>query len=163
MHVLNCSVVSDSATPWTVAPQAPLTVRFSRQDSWSGLPCPFPGDLPHPGMEPTSLRSPVLAGGFFTPSATWKPEPSTWVQHQKCQGDLNSSISLLPRPLIRRWRPKCRTPSSAVLTVSESLPHTGLPLPPPPPPLHWPRIHFHPTVTPAPHCHSTALLKSLLN
>ena len=46
-----CSVVSDCATPWTVAHQAPLSVEFSRQD-WSGLPCPPPGDLPNPGMEP---------------------------------------------------------------------------------------------------------------
>ena len=55
-----------SATPWTVAHQAPLSMGFSRQEYWSGLPCPPPGDLPHPGIEPTSLRSPVLAGGLFT-------------------------------------------------------------------------------------------------
>ena len=45
---------------------------FSRQESWSGLPCPPPGDLPNPGIEPTSLTSPALAGGFFTLSATWE-------------------------------------------------------------------------------------------
>ena len=44
----------------------------SRQESWSGLPCPLPGDLPNPGIEPTSLISPALAGGFFTTSATWE-------------------------------------------------------------------------------------------
>ena len=44
-------------TPWTVAHQTPLSMRFSRQECWSGLPCPPPGDLPHPGMEP---RSPSL-------------------------------------------------------------------------------------------------------
>ena len=43
------------ATPWTVARQAPLSVEFSRQECWSGLPCPPPGDLPHPGMEAGSL------------------------------------------------------------------------------------------------------------
>ena len=48
----------------TVAPQAPLSTGFPRQESWSGLPLPTPGD-PHPGMEPTSLASPALAGGFF--------------------------------------------------------------------------------------------------
>ena len=49
------SVVSDSlATPWTVAHQAPLSVGFSRQDYWSGLPCPSPGDLPYPVIEPGS-------------------------------------------------------------------------------------------------------------
>jgi len=42
---------------------------FSRQEYWSGLPCSPPGDLPDPGIEPTSLMSPALAGGFFTTSA----------------------------------------------------------------------------------------------
>ena len=52
--------------------QAPLSVGFSRQESWSGLPFPAPGDLPDPGIEPTSVRSPALAGGFFTISAAWE-------------------------------------------------------------------------------------------
>ena len=50
-------------TPWTAARQAPLSMGFSRQEHWSGLPCPPPGDLPHPGIEP---KSPALAGRFFT-------------------------------------------------------------------------------------------------
>ena len=55
--------MSDSfETPWTVACQAPLSMEFSRQEYWSGLPFPGPGDLPHPGIEPAS---PVLAGGFL--------------------------------------------------------------------------------------------------
>ena len=45
---------------------------FSRQEYYSGLPCPPPGDLPDLGIEPTSLVSPGLANGFFTPSATWE-------------------------------------------------------------------------------------------
>ena len=53
----------------TVACQDPLSMGFSRQ-YWSGLPCPSLGDLPNPGIEPTSLTSPALAGGFFTTSAT---------------------------------------------------------------------------------------------
>ena len=67
---LSCSGMSDSATPWTVAHQAPLSMGFSRQEYWSGLPYPPPGDLPDPGIEPTSLTSPALAGGFFTTGAT---------------------------------------------------------------------------------------------
>ena len=55
-----------SVSPWTAARQAPLSVGFSRQGYWSGLPCPPPGDLPDPGMEPASPMSPALAGGFFT-------------------------------------------------------------------------------------------------
>ena len=58
-------------TPWTVAHQAPLSTGFPRQEYWSGLPFPSPEDLPDPGIEPTSLESPALAGGFFTTSATW--------------------------------------------------------------------------------------------
>ena len=65
-------VMSDSETRWTVAPQALLSLGFFRQEYWNGLPCPPPGDLPIPGIEPASLTSPALAGGFFTTSATWE-------------------------------------------------------------------------------------------
>ena len=58
--------------PMTVAHQAPLPMGFSRQEYWSGLPSPPPRDLPDPGIEPKSLASPALAGGFFTTSATWE-------------------------------------------------------------------------------------------
>ena len=64
------SHVQLSATPWTVARQAPLSVGFSRQEYWSGWPFPSPGDLPNPGVEATSLMSPALTGGFFS---TGKP------------------------------------------------------------------------------------------
>ena len=53
-----------SADPWTIAHQAPLSVGFSRQEYWSGWPCLPPGDLPNPGTELASLKSPALAGGF---------------------------------------------------------------------------------------------------
>ena len=59
-------------TPWTVAHQAPLSMAFSRAEYWSGVQCPPPGDLPDPGIEPASLTSPALAGGFFATSATWE-------------------------------------------------------------------------------------------
>ena len=58
------------AVPWTVACQAPQFMGFSRQEYWSGFPCPSPGDLSDPGIEPLSLASPALAGGFFTTSTT---------------------------------------------------------------------------------------------
>ena len=57
-------------TLWTVAHQAPPLMGFSRQEHWSGLSFPTPADLPNPGLEPMSLTSPALAGGFFTTSAT---------------------------------------------------------------------------------------------
>ena len=62
------------ATPWTVAHQAPLSLGFSRQEYWSGLPCPPPGDLPDPGIKLVSFTSPALAGGSFTTSATWEAQ-----------------------------------------------------------------------------------------
>ena len=54
------------ATSWPVAHQAPLSMGFSKQEYWSGLPFPPPGDLPDPGIKSTSLEAPALAGGFFT-------------------------------------------------------------------------------------------------
>ena len=51
----------DSVTPWTAACRALLSMGFSRQEYWSGLPCLPPGDLPGPGIEPVSLTSPALA------------------------------------------------------------------------------------------------------
>ena len=53
-------------TPWTVARQAPLSMRFSRQEYWRGLPCPPPGDLPDPGIKSVFLTFPALVGGFFS-------------------------------------------------------------------------------------------------
>ena len=68
----DASVMCDSATPWTVAHQSPPSMGFSRQDYWSGLPCPLLGDLPDSGIEPVAIMSPALAGNFFTTSATWE-------------------------------------------------------------------------------------------
>ena len=56
--------------PWTIASQAPLFIGFSRQEYWSGLPCPPLGDISNPGIKPNCLISPALAGGFFTTSVT---------------------------------------------------------------------------------------------
>ena len=52
--------------------QVPLSMGFSREEHWSGLPCPPPGDLPNPGIKPVSLMTPALVSGFFTTSATWE-------------------------------------------------------------------------------------------
>ena len=72
MHVSMLSHFSQVrlfAILWTVAHQAPLSIGFSRQEFWSGLPFPSPGDLPEPRTEPASLTSPELSGRFFTTSA----------------------------------------------------------------------------------------------
>ena len=65
--VLSC--VQLSATPWTVARQVPLSMEFSRQEYWSGLPFPIPRNLSIPGIKPMSL---AVAGGFFIINATWE-------------------------------------------------------------------------------------------
>ena len=68
--LLSHAVMSDSAIPWTVARQAPLAMGFSRQEYWSGLPFPPPGDLPDPGIEPAC---PAVSGRFFTTETPGKP------------------------------------------------------------------------------------------
>ena len=64
------SHVQFSVTPWTVACQAPLSMEFSRQEYWSGLPFPSPGDLSNPGIEPTAS---ALAGRFYMTVPPGKP------------------------------------------------------------------------------------------
>ena len=75
------SAMSDFVMLWTIAHQAPLSMGCSRQEYWSGLPCPPPRDLPDPGIKPTSLMSPALAGRFCTTSTIWEapsqPLPTT--------------------------------------------------------------------------------------
>ena len=110
------------ATLWTVARQAPLFMGFSRQEYWSGLPFPPPGDFPDPwkmGMGPVSLTSPALAGEFFTTSATWEPHrglgASAWqlsgkgstCHHRRHGFDSWSGkiphAAVEPKPVHQRW------------------------------------------------------------
>ena len=91
------SVVSDSVTPWTVAPQAPLSMRFPRQEYWNGLPFPSPGDLPHPAIKPVSPPSPILAGGFFTtvpPERNRAPLVVQWLRRCTSNGRSEGLISV---------------------------------------------------------------------
>ena len=73
MPVLSLSRVQLFPTPWTVAHQDLLSMGFSRQEYWRGLPFPSPGDLPDPGIEPMYPASSALAGGFFTTVPPGKP------------------------------------------------------------------------------------------
>ena len=66
------SCVQLYAILWNIVCQAPLSMGFSRQEYWSRLPCIPPEHLLNTGIEPWSLMSPALAGGFFTTGATWK-------------------------------------------------------------------------------------------
>ena len=73
MHAQSLSRVRLFATPWTVGHQAPLTMELFRQEYWSGLPFPPPGDIPDPGIKPESPVSSELAGRFFTTIPPGKP------------------------------------------------------------------------------------------
>ena len=81
MHAQLLSCVRLSVTLWTVACQAPLSVGFSRQEYWSGVPFPLSGDLPNPGIKSISLESPALVGGFFTTEPPGKPFPLTLISN----------------------------------------------------------------------------------
>ena len=91
-----CSVTQLCLTlcdPWTIACQAPLSMAFSRQEYWSGLPFPSPGHLPEPGIEPAS---PALAAGFFTTAPPGKPKGGAgcvWAANYRLYG--TSSYKLL--------------------------------------------------------------------
>ena len=96
------SCVQLFATPWTVAHPSPLSMGFSRQESWSGLPYPPSMDLPYPGILAAFLTSPALTGRFFTTSATWK-DPArvhwgskswTWLSNWAHTHILSFSMSL---------------------------------------------------------------------
>ena len=67
-------------TPWTIARQAPLSMGFSRQEYWNGLPFLSPGDLPDPGIKPASPESPALVGRLFTTESPGKPHNSLWLR-----------------------------------------------------------------------------------
>ena len=73
VHAWSLSGIRFFATPWTVALQATLSMGFSRQEYWSGLPFPSPGDLPDPGIKPVSS---ALAGGSFITVSPGKPTRS---------------------------------------------------------------------------------------
>ena len=75
---------------------------FSRQEYWSALPFPFPGDLPNPGIEPMSFMSPTLAGGFLTTSTIWEVKVDRWSE-SKVATDLGKASGLQAqggRPLV---------------------------------------------------------------
>ena len=109
LHICACwvaSVMSNSLRPpWIVARQAPLSMGFSKQDPWSGFPCPPPGDLPDSGIKP---RCPVLAGGFFT---IWTTREAPFI---------------LAAPL--NWNLPHFTSQEPPMWVAASLPSTALPL-----------------------------------
>ena len=112
------------ATLWTVALQAPLSMGFSRQEYWRELPCPTPGDLLNPEIEPASLTFPALAIRFFTTTATLETP------------NIHTLLLLLLLSRFSRVR-LCATPQTAAYQVPPSLGFSrqehwsGLPFPSP--------------------------------
>ena len=117
------------ATPWIVACQPPLSMRFSRQEHWRGLPCPAPEDLPDPGIEPESSASSALAGRFFSTSATWE---LCFTCDKLCQFQVysgSSKIHIVVYPLPRsRYKPSLLhqkvPPKVPIPPCSQSFPST---------------------------------------
>ena len=103
--VFNCSVVSESLTPWTAAHQAPLSMGFSRQEHWSGWPCPPPGDLPNPGIEP---RSPHCRQILYRLSHQGGPERNISGSYSRirisCQAKLFVCVSACVRERPTTWK-----------------------------------------------------------
>ena len=89
-HCCSCCLVAKSCLT-LLPPQAPLSMEFSSQEYWSGLPFPFPGHLPNPGIEPTS---PAMAGGFFTTEP-----PRTKCPLSQVQTDPKMQVLLCPQDL----------------------------------------------------------------
>ena len=118
-------------TVWTVAHQASLSMGFPRQEYWSGLPLPPPGDYPDPGIKLSSLMSPALTGGFFTTSATWEAlgawliqvtsfyvpdSPEKWL-HFTEEDTMLQDLGSLPKvpPTVSGGPQVCLTPKASIL------------------------------------------------
>ena len=97
MKCWSLSYVQLFAIPWTVVCQAPLSMGFPRQEHWSGLPFPPPGDLPEPGIEP---RSPALAGGIFI---------TEYMESRNKKYKVFIIFDMTPKRYLLKRRTKCRS------------------------------------------------------
>ena len=88
----NCIQLYATVIVFAVADQASQFMGFSRQENWNGLPCPLQGNLPHPGIKPTPLLSPALAGGFFTTSTIWE----AFLEYRFCSVQFSSVAHSCP-------------------------------------------------------------------
>ena len=93
-----CSVMSNSLQPMDCSPPGSSVHADSPGKNWNGWSCPPPEDLPNSGIKPTSLRSPPLAGGFFTTSATWEAQVPgrqlSWLEHGANDAEVTGSIPI---------------------------------------------------------------------
>ena len=124
MWLSHFSCVQLCATLWTIACQSPLSVGFSKQEYWSGLPFPLPGDLPNLGIKLVSLIFPALAGRFFITSITWEALSPSWVSAQgKSQPSCSSQGSLMDHLMTARPAPFCRSASLSAHLGEFTRPH----------------------------------------
>ena len=135
--------MSDSVTPWTVARQAPLSMGFSRQEFWSGLPCPPPGDLPDPGVE---FRSPALQADSLPSEPPGMPRGLIAVDGIRCEdypASIHSLVVVQPlshvhlfvTPWVQHTRLPCPSPSQSFpnfMSTESVMPSNHLILCPPP-------------------------------
>ena len=105
------SYVQLFVTSWTIAHQPPLSMEFSKQEYFSGLPLPTPGDLPDPGIKPLSPASPALAGGFFITVSPGKPR---WLCSQ------HRTSTVIPNIFIKLQRSRLHAGSHLPLQQSHS-------------------------------------------
>ena len=139
---------------WTITHQAPLSWGFSRQEYWRGLPYPPLEDHPDPGMEPASLMSPALAGGFFTTSATWEAQMNLYCSSSPPE---NGNFGLLCSKLSDSWHDLpcpaqswgrsswsiAKNPFSPIHVTPLTMPYSGYPISPRLPPWwHPPALSF---------------------
>ena len=126
MKVKSLSRVRLFDTPWTVAYQAPPTMGFSRQEYWSGLPFPSPGDLPNPGIEP---GSPTLEADALTsepPSLERFKNPKSWWEGLKeCSKNTSGPLfSILSPPQLAKFRVSAHTSTTSSRVPRLLQPHT---------------------------------------
>ena len=109
-HVMSCVCMISHiwlfTTPWTVAHQAPLSVEFSREEYWSKLPFPSAGDLPDPGIEPTSLESPVFLFSHYARWWVWDTERISSLPkiHSSTIKDRNGEDLVEAEEIKKRWK-----------------------------------------------------------
>ena len=110
-----------------MAHQAPLSMGFSREEYWSGLPCPSPGDLPDPGIKPTSLTSPALAGKFFTTITTCETFLQKWGRNKAFLRQTKVREFVTSRPLLGFPGGDSGKESACNAGISGSIPGWGRP------------------------------------
>ena len=124
-YVLSCfSCVRLCVTLWTVARQTHLSMGFSRQEYWSELPCPPPGDLPNWGINLASLMSPALAGTFFTTRATWKAPRSYLHAMEQLSPSATSTEPSCSRACVPQ--PKIPSDASKILSATTKTRHSKI-------------------------------------